>query len=171
MKRYSKDDVETHSDHCYGPYYPAVNVKHYGLNFDLVGRIVDKFGCSEAVAERAAGWQWDMACQVFWEDVGGTAEYILGPGLKVYSAGRSGGWAIVIGLPPIESWDAVQLAKWRKFENALRREVEYRTSWQAVYEDIEANRWAEENAEEYNYCDTKQGTICLADVPRCEHCR
>lgn len=37
--------------------------------------------------------------------------------VTVYSAGRSGGWAVVEGLPEIEEWDAIMLSKWKRFAN------------------------------------------------------
>lgn len=40
--------------------------------------------------------------------------------LTVYQEGGQGGWAVVHGLPSIEDWDAVMLARWRSFENKLK---------------------------------------------------
>ena len=40
---------------------------------------------------------------------------------KVYSAGRSGGWAVVEGLPEIESWDAIQLGRWAQYAKWARQ--------------------------------------------------
>ena len=168
--RYTREDVETHSTGGIGgPYLPAVNVKYYGRSH--ADAVAERFKCSKEVAQRACNWAWEMACESFWDCVQDTAEWALGAGVKVWQAGRSGGWAVVEGLPELESWDAVQLAKWRRFEKACKADVEYRTSQEAVLEDIEANRWAEENAEAYNFIDKKDGeTVCLADVPRCTHC-
>ena len=36
--------------------------------------------------------------------------------LELWQEGRSGGWLVVNGLPELDSWDAVALSKWRKFE-------------------------------------------------------
>jgi hypothetical protein len=62
--------------------------------------------------------------------------------VKVYSKGRSSGWLTVHGLPPVESWDAVDLARWRRFEREVESDVEYRTSAEYTLEAIEANGWA-----------------------------
>jgi hypothetical protein len=35
--------------------------------------------------------------------------------VKVWSAGRSGGWLVVDGLPDVADWDAIQLGQWRQF--------------------------------------------------------
>lgn len=41
--------------------------------------------------------------------------------VEVYADGRSGGWAIVEGLPPIETWDAIMVARWSRFAKAARQ--------------------------------------------------
>lgn len=164
-KRYTKDDVEKHSAGYYAPYYPAVNVKVY--HFPQAYKVADHFHCTEETAQKAVEYAWDMEAQAFWEDVQGTAEDVFGKGVKAYSAGRSGGWLLVEGLTDIESWNAVDLAKWRKFEKIIKADVKYRTSEEAVFEDIEANRWAEDGAELYNYIDTKDGqSHCIVDLKK-----
>jgi hypothetical protein len=35
--------------------------------------------------------------------------------VKVWSAGRSGGWLVVNGLPDVADWDAIQLGQWRQY--------------------------------------------------------
>lgn len=40
--------------------------------------------------------------------------------VNVYSAGRSGGWLVVDGLPDIDEWDAIALGRWRRFDAAIR---------------------------------------------------
>lgn len=54
------------------------------------------------------------------------------PGVRVWAEGRSGGWAIVEGLPEwdtgegdsegrlVGGWDAVMLGRWRRFEKLAR---------------------------------------------------
>lgn len=164
-----KDDVETHSLHYYGPKLPAVNVKHYGSFYG--DEVQERFGCTEEVAERALRWQSYSSCETFWEDIQELAKQCFGDGVEVYPAGRIGGWAVVEGLPDLKDWDAVQLGRWAKFAKMCCREAAYRTSLDVIMEDIDANRWAEENSEEYNYIDKGDGeTVCLADVPRCAHC-
>jgi hypothetical protein len=77
---------------------------------------------------------------------------------------------VVDGLPDLEAWTAPDLGKWARFEKAIRAEIADLCSPETIVSDIEANRWAEENAEEYNFVDGSAGTRCLADVPRCAHC-
>jgi hypothetical protein len=90
-------------------------------------------------------WQ---TCQSEWEMLQQDAEEIFGDGVEVNAGGRSGGWACVTGLEDIESWDAVMLAKWKKF---ARYAGEYAKGIpeQMVY-SIVANEWeaAQEKAAE-----------------------
>lgn len=59
-----------------------------------------------------SGWEWlEMCAQDIWQ------------GCKVYSEGRSGGWAIVSGgdfNPNVDEWDAIEFGKWRKFARIAR---------------------------------------------------
>lgn len=167
-RRYTKSDVQTHSD-GYRPSNPAVNVKAY--NFAHGGDVAEHFGCSDKVAERALEFAWNVASRSFWEDLQELADHCLGKGYNVYSEGRSSGWVVVHNMPDIENWDAVLLGKWRSFEKACKDAVAYLSSWDQVRDDIGANRWAEENAEEYNFFEEADGSsICFADVSRCAHC-
>lgn len=160
---YNKSDVETHTEGYYGRGYPAVNVKVY--HFPRAFKAIEHFHCTEEQAEKALEYAWNMAQTDFWEDAPNIAIDIFGKGIKVYSAGRSGGWLIVQGLDDIEYWDAVALAKWHKFEKAIKEAVKWYTSEEKVYEDIDANRWAEEGAEQYNYVEFKDGhSECVVDL-------
>lgn len=141
-KRYTKDDVERHSAGYYAPYYPAVNVKAYHL--PSTWKCAEHFNQSEEWAEKALESAFNSACTSFWEDVQNIAVETFGRGVKVYSAGRSGGWVIVKGLTDIADWDAVDLAKWRHFENTLKQSVRFFTSDEIMYEDIEAHMSLEE---------------------------
>lgn len=38
--------------------------------------------------------------------------------------GRSGGWLVVRGLPDLDTWDAVMLSRWRRFERIVRHMVD-----------------------------------------------
>lgn len=178
MKGFKKTDIQTHTDGGYGTYYPAVNVKHHGSS-GLHQAVMEKFGCSDSVAEKALEYAWESACRSFWEywqdttgdlenGLYGSPEYAYFPGYKVrvYSAGRSGGWLIVQGLPPVEEWDAIAVNRWAKFQKDVKADVEYRLGKEQVLEDIEANRWAEEGAELYNFTDTKKGTFSIVDIKK-----
>ena len=178
--RFRKTDIDTHTDNGYGAGYPAVNVKVHGRLGISTEDVMAKFNCSEEVAERALGFAWESECECFWEywqdtsggcenGLSGSPEYAYFPGYKVmvYSAGRSGGWLIVQGLPPVEEWDAVLVGRWYKFQRDVLADVKYRTSAEPLMEGIEANRWAEEHAtSRFNFADTDRGTVCLADVKK-----
>lgn len=138
---YSKGNIETHNDGGIGrPQYPAVNVKSY--NWPHVGKITDAFGCSEAPADKASEYAWEMHSEGFWEMAPEDAKHHFGEDAKAYSAGRSGGWLIVTGLAPIETWDAIMVSKWGRFEREMRAEVDRLCSDERVMESIEANEWA-----------------------------
>jgi len=136
---YSKEDVEFHSD-GFRPSRPAVNVKVYGsisnvpLPLDL-GRYSDDGGKTwkESRTDSEFTHEWleehlaedvelfNYACENGWnmlqeEAVEIFGKSIYGKPITVYSEGRSGGWAIVDGLPEFESWNAVDLMRWRRFE-------------------------------------------------------
>ncbi len=164
MKHYSKSDVEFHSANYYAPYYSAVNVKVKGL-YPLEYKIEDEFNCSEETAEKALQFAFDSACDLFWNDEAQSiADDTFDYDVKIYSAGRSGGWLIVIGLPDFDTWDAINLSKWHSFENKIKAEVNYLTSWEAMKDAIDANRWAEEGAEQYNFYEKSDGeSFCLVD--------
>lgn len=164
MKRYTKDDVEFHEERYYGPQFPAINVKVY--HFPDIDQVEDEFNCSEEIAEQALQYAFEAAQETFWNETAqeiadDTFEYKV----EVYSAGRSAGWLIVQGLEEFESWDAVQLAKWRSFENKIKETIKYLCSWDNVKEDISANRWAEDGAEQYNFYQYSSGeSACLVDL-------
>ncbi len=65
----------------------------------------------------------------------------------------------------VESWDAIAVSRWGRLAQWCGREIEFLTSWEYVREDIEANRWAEEDAEAYNFVDLPDGrSECLVDL-------
>jgi hypothetical protein len=170
-----KSDVQTHTDNGYGAGYPAINVKahHIGGRCATATDVMEKFGCSDAQAEKALEFAHTSACEQFWEywcdTTGGleNGEYAYFPGYKVrvYSAGRSGGWLIVTGLPPVTTWDAIMLMRWAKFTKAVTEDAKYRLSKDAMLEDIEANEWYKEYAEQYNFYEgVDKKAVCIADV-------
>ncbi len=160
--------------------HPAINVKVY--NFEMsTEAIMARFGCSEAVAQKAIEFAWDAAQRSFWEywqtRDGGTEngfgdssrEYLYFPGFpdaRVESEGRSGGWFVVLGLPDTSEWGEALRASWAKLESDVEADVKYRSSADVVMGDIESNRWAEEGAEEFNFSDGPGGTVCIAEVNR-----
>lgn len=163
-RAYSRDDVETHAEH-YRPARPAVNVKV--RHFPGTDEIAERFGCNEKTAERAGQFAFEAACGIFWEDVEGTAKDVFGTAVRVWSEGRSGGWAVVDGLPDVEGWDAIQLGKWRRFETWCKKTVRWLTSKESVMETIESNRWAEKGSEAYNFIEKEDGeSVCVVDLKK-----
>ncbi len=154
-RHYRKEDVDIKDS------LPAVNVKAYDT--PSVYKIAEHFNCSEDQAGKACEFAFNSTCEMFWEQIGDTAEYHFGD-VNIWSAGRSGSWLVVEGLPNIDSWDAVQLAKWRKFEREVKAEVKHITSFEAFADAIEANDWHKDGAELYNFVDTPTGTKCIADM-------
>ena len=147
MTRYSKEDVQFHSDR--GPRAPAVNVKCY--NFPDAYKIAPYFEADpeSAEVEKALEYSFESFRESFWEDAQNDAKEIFGAHVKVYSQGRSGGWLVVSELKDFEDWDAIDLAKWRKFERWMKGNVpDSSANWvQAIIEDIEANTWLETPAD------------------------
>ncbi len=142
----TKDDV----DHCYHERRydndcPHVKVKVYRGLEDV------RFPLDEAPAELTLEWIranlsderlsqlfWDT-CSFEWEMLQQDAEEIFGKGVKVNAGGRSGGWACVVGLEDIASWDAVMLAKWKRF--ARYAEAYARGIPEQMVYSIAANEW------------------------------
>jgi hypothetical protein len=141
MARYKKSDVEQIRPNYYGERVPAVNVKVYGSMRDIklplsLGQSSDDGGktwidsltdaeythdwIEENVSDSAQNSVWESVIAEGWEQIQNAADEIYGEGYKVYSAGRSGGWAYIENLPDFDSWDAIDLAKWRKFELAAK---------------------------------------------------
>lgn len=132
---YSRDDVQTHSDGFGRCARPAVNVKVYR-------DIRDAWREFEREEQPEPGftleWVEDNVSEetldaVFWHCCEAEFEYLeswatgadgdpLFPGYRVTleREGRSGGWVVVDGLPELEDWDAVLIARWRRFERIAR---------------------------------------------------
>ncbi len=138
--------METH----YGSDRPAVNVKVYRSLWDV------KFPLEDAPEGITREWIeslgedrldelfWDT-CSFEWEMIAQDAAEIFGPHVKVEQDGRSGGWAVVTGLDDIADWDAVALAKWRRFEKYARA-IAHGVPEQMVY-SLACNEWETEQNE------------------------
>lgn len=130
-----KCDIEYHGRH------PAVNVRVYKW---LEDGYRDFLKYTEDV-EPAFTVDWihenvpeDVLDRMFWQECGDgwemiqqDAEEFFGRGVKVYSEGRCGGWAIIdsIRADDVESWDAIALGKWARFSRyakAAADDVMYR---------------------------------------------
>jgi hypothetical protein len=151
-----------HSDRGAG--HPAINVKVREHLYNHVATIAERFKCSEHQAEQALNFAFEMATRDFWEQAEELVKEIF-PDAQMYSEGRSGGWLAVHGLPDVESWDAIMLARWGKLEKAIKATMKYLCSAKYLLDAIESNKWYLEGAEEYNYKELKDGTsICIAEL-------
>jgi len=129
--------MQFHNDGYGRPSHPAINVKVRGWwrNVPLplnLGSYSDDGGKTwkestshpaftreaiEPLMESHGDAAFDSVCASFWECVRDEAREMLAhPGIEVYSEGRSSGWVVVHRLPDVETWDAIMLARWRRFE-------------------------------------------------------
>lgn len=122
-----KADIQFHSD-GYRAARPAVNVKVYKgietVDFKQFHDEADDGFTLEWIRENVSDERLDSAlewaCERAWEQVETDAQQIFGSHVKVYSEGRSGGWAVVEGLPDFGSWDAIMVGKWARFARRAR---------------------------------------------------
>ncbi len=165
---FKKEDIEYHYD--MGRSRPAVNVKVYGRIQDVklpfctgvmkdVGETEFKEYYShpefthewieEHISDDELNNAFDWACQCEWEWLSDEAERIFGPGHKVYSEGRSGGWAVVhpITSSDVESWDAIELNKWKEFSKTAKATAAYIPN--RIVEDIYYNYFEEWETERH----------------------
>ena len=135
-RTYTRDDVQLHAD-GFGPRRPAVNVKVYGSLRDAWAEFQRDEGPDEGftlewIEEHVSD---DLLDSIFWHTCAAEFEYLAAYAtddedaifpaerygrVTVEQEGRSGGWAVVDGLPDVEEWDAILLARWRKFERVAR---------------------------------------------------
>lgn len=137
----TKEDVQFHSE-GFGPGRPTVNVKVY----DSINEVKLPLALSQSSKDGGKTFEtnysdpeftvewieanlteqdieefWQLALEDGWQILQEEAERIFDDtNIKVYSEGRSGGWAVVEGIKDFEDWDAVDLSKWRAFANYAR---------------------------------------------------
>ena len=171
-RRYRKTDVDTRGG------YPCINVKvrNYGPSTET---IMERFKCTEELAQQALEWAFEGDCQQFWEsfDTGMYNDlneyYFPGEGASVQQDGRSGGWLVVHGLKDVDDWNAIDVMRWAKFEKSIRGEIKGGCAdHEHILEGMEHNRWCEPFAQQYNFFDLKDAPgkhACVADVERIRH--
>lgn len=151
MKR---SDVETHSYLPYGgpPMLPALNVKVRGyVTEQIMAQVREEVGDEgytlEWFEEHSGDWAFEAACQSNWEMLEADAQEVFDRwNVSIESAGRSGGWCVVRGLPDLDEWDAVLLGKWARFAKYARSlvdDVPYQMAWIVganTYEQWKADR-------------------------------
>jgi hypothetical protein len=159
MRRtYTKDDVQFRYEH--GRSYPAVNVKVYKRLEDGFAAFVkagdydeeitdglDPEFTLEWIEEHLGDEQLDRefwhACEHGWEMLETDAHEVFGKSVRIEAQGRQGGWCVVTNLDDIEDWDAIDLAKWRKFERWARQQADdipYQIVWSAYHNYFVAER-------------------------------
>lgn len=173
-RRYSREDIEIAQGWNYRMHTgcPMVNVKMYrgpGTSPPSTSATAKHFKCSEKLAEQALEFAIRNATEQFWDWAQDYATEVLGKYAKVYSAGRSGGYLVIdgIGRPVEDRWDAIRIGQWRKFETGVREVIRNLLSEAEIFDQIEANRWADEGAEEHNFTELPNGEMaCIADIKR-----
>lgn len=134
-RTYSRDDIQTHREGFYGGEMPAVNVKVYRdirdawEAFEREEEPDSRFTLDwieENVSDETLDGTFWHCCEFEFEYLEAWATGAEGDSLfpddrvELAREGRSGGWVVVRGLPDLEEWDAVRLARWRKFERIAR---------------------------------------------------
>ena len=115
---------------------PMINVKHHLWVPDLIRKY--RGNDTHEFSDDQGFWEWlddlwgrsdtnildgadEWARESCWEMAQGTAELAWPNRLvTVWSAGRSGGWLVVQGLPDIDEWDAIAVGRWALFVKAIR---------------------------------------------------
>lgn len=104
-----------------------MNVKVYKSVHDITEtewtglrmEIADGFSAewiAEHVDDRTVDAFWQAACEDGLELAQTDADEVFGDhSVRCELDGRSGGWLIVRGLPDVETWDAVMVAKWSRY--------------------------------------------------------
>jgi len=157
----NKDDIEYHSK-GFGSTIPAVNVKVYDSlanGFRKFVKYESPFDpefteewIEENISEETLNREWEFACEQGWEELQELACDIYGDQkiedrsgrhyrYRVYSTGRSGGWAYIDGINhDVDSWDAIEFSKWKRFAERARiiaDHVMFSVVWSAYYNHFE----------------------------------
>lgn len=140
QRRYRKSDVQFHRE-WYDESRPAVNVKCYKsmwchpLPLDF-GRFSDDGGKTwqasrsdprfthewirEHLSDSDLDATYEFVIESLREQARDLAAEVFGKSVKLFFEGRSGGWAVPHGLPPFASWDAIDVARWARFERQIK---------------------------------------------------
>jgi hypothetical protein len=139
----TKSDIKFHYDGCgYNRNldYAAVNVKIYdgwynkSIPKEIDGQRVHpaftRQWIENELDEETRNRWWDAAIEDGWDLLKCDAENVYGYGAKVYSQGRSGGWAIVcppeknrggFNVEDVAGWNAIDLGKFRRWAKWARQ--------------------------------------------------
>ena len=158
MARFTKEDITYHSDGWSGR-RPAVNVKVHDTlaqgfakwakdEPDHDPRFTVEWIEANLSDERQSDW-FGLACESGYEDAENDAQEIWGSHVKVYSQGRSGGWAVVDGIDQdVDSWDAIKVSEWAKWAKWTRANADYTMARMVdlIYINV-FDQWQEEESE------------------------
>lgn len=166
-----KSEVQFHSDRR--EMHAAVNVKLRHWREPAPETVAADFGASPETAQEFAAWWaklsdeqrqgWaDIATGDGWEQLAEEARSIWpGQGAKVYSEGRSAGWAVVslngrvtFTREDVAAWDAIALGRWARFVRACAEvctDLPYQTLWQAYANGFEPKQEARETVRQFSF--------------------
>lgn len=155
-----KADIEYHRLGYGYQRVPAVNVKNYdsiqtGYKKWLAWGELDESDTGfnlewiEAQGEEYQQNVWEHVCEYSWEDLQDFAREIYGKHVKVYSEGRSGGWAYIDGInTDVDSWDAIEFTQWKRFAKYARETAD--DIMAQVVSSMYINRWEDQKQEAYD---------------------
>lgn len=137
MKRYTKKDITFHDDGFFAQTgHAAINVKVYHWLMPWERRqIQEQYGWTDEEMEQAARAVWDWLQYEFWNThVPLLAKKHKVEDLAIGSAGRSDGWVCAENatVEAVRSWNAIQVSRWGRFEQAIRGAVQAQTSIQTA---------------------------------------
>jgi len=148
------------NDNCWTHGVPAINVKWYPYLPDIERKFR---GTGTHEMDSPEFWAWfdrldqdaaggyphgefciaeEIARETGWEDAKDLAAEMFS-GIHVYSSGRSGGWLVVHGLEDVESWDAIAVTRWAKFQRGVLEildDMDYRFLWNLAVNVFEARQ-------------------------------
>lgn len=152
----TKEDIEFHRLGFGYSRTPAVNVKIYETwnkayqrwrcdNPDADPNFTEEW-IEENISEDRMQGIWEHVVECGWDELQDKAEEIYGKHVKVYSEGRSGGWAYIEGInTDTETWDAIEFGMWRSFHKYARATAND-IMWQLI-DSIYINDWEAAEAE------------------------
>jgi hypothetical protein len=144
------EDVATHYDRTR---LPAVNIKVYNSSLprgEFFDDIVSEFELDHRLTAISSTELRDLVerylethddifwnvCESGFEDIVAEGKEIFGSHVEIYRQGRSGGWAVVEGLPEdLPEWDEILLAKWERFIEVCGTHVDdvpYQLVWSVL---------------------------------------
>ena len=129
---------------------PCLNVKVYDTPSHVdMEQLLEELNIAEEEMTCEAAWNycWERTAEQFWEDVIEEAKVVFGKYVRVSQEGRSGGWLVVEGLPPLLRDDSEQEYSSRtdiypeEPDDEELAEFEQRSFIEGGWTDDEVNNW------------------------------